>query len=148
MSTPTTRTAIVDTLHRCLFGLDSNNHALFASACLQTPSMTIIAGPITLTGWTDINAYFQRLFDLVTTHMTSNIRVELNDEEGGRAKLTANCMSYHVKPEDAMKVEDTSYTASSLYFIDLVEDGEGEWKIEKWEIKVLWTTGDIGILHG
>jgi hypothetical protein len=66
----------------------------------------------------------------------------------GRAKLTANCMSYHVKPEDAMKVEDTSYTASSLYFIDLVKDGEGVWRIERWEIRVLWTTGDIGILHG
>jgi hypothetical protein len=37
-----------------------------------------------------------------------------------------------------LKPEDTSYTAGSLYVIDLVKDGS--WKIKKWEIRIQWTT--------
>lgn len=63
--------------------------------------------------------------------------------------MTAHALSYHVRPDDALKPEDTSYTASSLYFVDLVRDSnDGLWKIKKWDIKVQWTTGDIAVLHG
>ena len=109
--------------------------------------MIFIGGGFTMEGWTAVRGLFDRAFGLVTTHITSNIRVELKDGESA-ASLTAHAISYHVRPEDTLKPEDTSYTAGSLYSIDLVKDGnDGLWKIKKWEIQVLWTTGDRTVLH-
>jgi hypothetical protein len=142
------REAVADALHRTLLGIDSNNRDLFESGCLKNESLTVVAGPFVMNGWAAMNDSFLKLFDLVTTHITSNIRVELKDG-ADTASLTAHALSYHVRPDDALKPEDTSYTASSLYFIDLVKDSnDGLWKIKKWEIKVLWTTGDSAIVHG
>ncbi|KAF1957988.1 hypothetical protein CC80DRAFT_491298 [Byssothecium circinans] len=125
------REAVADALHHCVFGIDSNNRDLFESACLKTESMTFVAGPTTIEGWTAINEACLKLFDLATSHVTSNIRVELRDS-ADTAYMTANALSYHVRPDDALKPEDTSYTASSLYFIDLVKDSnDGLWKIKK-----------------
>jgi hypothetical protein len=65
------------------------------------------------------------------------------------ASMTAHAISYHIRPDDAFKPEDTSYTASSLYNIDLIKgSNDGLWKMKKWEIKMLWTTGNIAVLHG
>ncbi|RYP15612.1 hypothetical protein DL765_005591 [Monosporascus sp. GIB2] len=141
------REAVADALHRCLLGIDSNNRDLFESGCLKNESMTVIAGPITLEGWTAISEFFLKVFVLATTHFTSNIRIELKDG-ADTASMTAHALAYHVRPDDALKQEDTSYTVSSLYFIDLVKDSnDGLWKIKKWEIKILWTTGDRAALH-
>ncbi|KAJ8113276.1 hypothetical protein OPT61_g4566 [Boeremia exigua] len=137
----TPREAVADALHRCVLGIDSNNHDLFESACLTNEEMTWIGNGINIEGWTAIKELFERLFVLVTTHTISNIQVELKSAQS--AILNAHAMSYHVRPEDAFKPEDTSYTASSLYQLELVKDvGDGLWKIKKWEAKVLWTTGD------
>jgi hypothetical protein len=131
-----------------VFGIDSNNQDLFESACLKSASMSVVAGPITIEGWTAVSEFFRRLFALVTTHAISNVRVELEDG-ADTASVTANAISYHVRPGEALQPEDTSYTASCLYFIDLVKDSnDGLWKIKTWEIKMLWTTGDRAVLHG
>ncbi|KAF2029824.1 hypothetical protein EK21DRAFT_112502 [Setomelanomma holmii] len=121
LPTLSTREAVADALYRCVLGIDNNDRALFESACLKDESMLVVAGPFKIEGWTAINDFFARLFDLITTHITSNIRVELKDN-ADTAYMTCHALSYHVKPDDALKPEDTSYTASSLYFIDLVKD--------------------------
>ncbi|KAF2627693.1 hypothetical protein BU25DRAFT_410831 [Macroventuria anomochaeta] len=142
------REAVTDALHRCILGIDSNNRDLFKSACLANEEMTFVGGGFTVEGWIAIKELFERIFVLVTTHITSNIRVEMEDG-ADTAFMTAHAISYHVRPDDALKLEDTSYTASSLYSIDLVKNGDdGLWKIKKWDIKVLWTTGDRAVLHG
>lgn len=142
------REAVADALHRCILGIDSNNRDLFESACLKDESMTVVAGPITIEGWTAISEFFLKVFDLVTTHVTSNIRIELKDG-ADTASMTAHALAYHVRPDDALKPENTSYTASCLYFIDLVKDSNDSlWKIKKWELKIQWTTGDRAILYG
>ncbi|KAH7136174.1 hypothetical protein B0J11DRAFT_520067 [Dendryphion nanum] len=144
----TPREAIADALHRCVLGLDSNNRDLFESACRKNENITVIAGAIKIEGWTAINNFFARVFAVVTTHTISNIRIELIDG-ADTAFMTAHAISYHVRPDDAFKSENASYTASSLYAIDLVKDGDDRlWKIKRWDIKVLWTTGDIAVLHG
>jgi hypothetical protein len=144
----TPREAIADALHRCVLGIDTNNQDLFESGCLKNESMALVAGPIAIDGWTAINEFFQRVFVLVTSHVISNIRIEVEDG-ADTASMTAHAISYHVRPDDALKPEDTSYTASSLYSIELVKDtDDGLWKIKKWEMKILWTTGDIAVLHG
>jgi hypothetical protein len=142
------REAVADALYRCLLGIDSNNRDLFESGCLKNESMTVIAAPFTIEGWTAISEFFLRVFVLVTTHVTSNIRIELKDG-ADTAFMSAHALAYHVRPDDALKPEDTSYTASCLYFIDLVKDSnDGLWKIKRWEIKTQWTTGDRAVLHG
>ncbi|MCJ1312306.1 hypothetical protein MMC25_005980 [Agyrium rufum] len=146
------REAVADALQRCVLGIDSNNQELFESGCLKNENMTVVLGPNTVEGWPAIKDFFQRLFTLVTTHVISNIRVELNDDGGSgadTASMTAHALAYHIRPDDALKPEDTSYTASALYDIDLVKDGkDGLWKIKRWELKVLWTTGDRAVLYG
>lgn len=109
--------------------------------------MTVVAGPFVAEGWTAITEMFQKAFVLVTTHITSNIRIKMKDS-ADTASMTAHALSYHVRPEDTLKPEDTSYTAASLYSIDLVKDDDGLWKFKKWEMRILWTTGDKAILHG
>ncbi|CAG8981508.1 hypothetical protein HYALB_00003081 [Hymenoscyphus albidus] len=142
------REAVADALYRCILGIDSNDHALFESACLKDESMAVVAGSITIEGWTAINDFFQKLFSLVTTHATSNPRIELKDG-ADTAFMTCHAFSYHIRPDDAFLPEDTSYTASSLYSLDLVRHSEdGLWRTKKWVINTLWTTGDIKILHG
>jgi hypothetical protein len=141
------REAVADALHRCILGLDSNDRDLFESACVKDESATIIAGPETIQGWRAISESMSRVFLLNTTHSITNIRVELEDG-ADTAFMTAHAIAYHVRPDDAYKPEDTSYTAGCLYFIDLVKDDtDGLWKIKKWVIKIQWTSGDITVLH-
>jgi hypothetical protein len=144
----TPREAIADTLHRAVLGLDTNDTALFSSAILTSdPALTVIAGPFTASGWPSISALFEPAFRVVTTHVVSNIRIELEDNGADKARMTAHAISYHVRPEDALKEEDTSYTASSLYDIEVVNvREEGVWKMKRWEMKVLWTVGNRGVL--
>ncbi|KAF9691913.1 hypothetical protein EKO04_010028 [Ascochyta lentis] len=144
----TPREAVADALHRCVLGIDTNNHELFESACLKDESITFVTGPFNIEGWTAFKELYQKAFAVVTTHIISNIRVELKDG-ADTASMTAHAISYHVRPEDTLKPEDTSYTAGSLYNIDLVKTGDdGLWKIKKWAIKIMWTTGDKAVLHG
>lgn len=144
----TPREAVADALHRCILGLDTNNRELFESACLKNHSMTVKAGPFTAEGWHSVNELFQRVFFVVTTHIISNIRIEL-EEGADTAFMTAHALTYHIRPEDVLKLEDTSYTAGSLYSIELVKDGHDDlWKIKTWGMKILWTTGDKAVLHG
>ena len=143
------REAIADALHRCVLGMDNKDRELFESACVKDDSMTITAGPIQLEGWAAINDFFGILSGVTTTHITSNIRIEVEDSAANTASMTAHAIAYHVRPEDALKPEDTSYTASNLYFIDLIKDSnDGLWKIKKWVFKVLWTTGHRSVLYG
>lgn len=144
----TPREAVADALYRCTVGIDTNDWDLFESACLTNEDMTVVAGPINITGWNAIRDFFKRVFVLVTTHITSNIRVELEDGANA-ASMTSHAIAYHVRPDDALKLEDISYTASCLYYIDLIKDSDdGLWKIKKWDLRVLWTTGDRAIVHG
>ncbi|KAF3002467.1 hypothetical protein E8E13_005214 [Curvularia kusanoi] len=147
-TTPTPCAAVADTLNRCILGIDSNDRALFESACLQTEEMVWIGGGFNITGWSAINALFDKLFTLVTTHTISNIRVDVGDDDSV-AHLTAHAISYHARPEDAFKEEGQMYTAASLYDIGLVRGEEdGVWRIRRWEAKVLWTRGERALLHG
>lgn len=148
LSALTQREAIADALFRCVLGIDTNDRNLFETACFKDESMLVKAGPFTIQGWSAINDFFSRVFGLITSHVISNIRIDVKDG-ADTAYMTAHALSYHVREEDALKPEDTSYTASSLYFIDMVRDSsDGLWKIKTWEMRVQWTTGDRAVLHG
>jgi hypothetical protein len=146
MSALTPREAIADTIHTAILALDTNDRALFASTCLTTsPDMTVTAGPFVAQGWSNIESLFAPVFRLVTTHVLSNMRIKFIGEDGDRAKVTAHAISYHVRPEDAMEAEGKMYTAASLYDIEVVKE-YGGWRMKRWEMRVLWTVGDRGVL--
>jgi hypothetical protein len=143
----TPREAIADALTRCVLGFDTNSRTLFESACLKDETMTIAIGPTVVQGWTAISAFVDRVFEIITTHVISNVRIAVEDG-ADTATLSAHAISYHVRPEDALKVEDTSYTAGSLYDIKLVRNADdGLWKIKRWGIEILWTVGDRAVLE-
>lgn len=114
----TAREAVADALYRCVLGLDSNDRPLFESAMVQDASARFIVGPTTLSGWPAISAAMERAFQLVTTHQVSNVRVAV-EERAEVASLTAHTLSWHVRPGEEFGVEDTSYTARCLYYVDL-----------------------------
>lgn len=149
----TPREAVTDALHRAILGLDSNDRALFASACLATDEIEWVGGGYAVRGWDAVSALFERVFALVTVHVVSNVRVSFQEFGGDRgkevkeARLTAHAVSYHVRPENKESVEERSFTGYSLYDLVLVKAEDG-WKIKRWEAKVLRTTGDRSIVHG
>jgi hypothetical protein len=68
--------AVVGALYRCVLDIDGNNLGLFESACLKNEIMIVVAGPISIEGWTAISEFVLRVFVVVTTHVTSNIRIQ------------------------------------------------------------------------
>lgn len=143
----TPREAATDALHRAVLGLDTNNRALFASACLPTEEMAWRGGGVSATGWDAVSALFGRVFDLVTIHVVSNVRVVFEGPE--TARVNAHAVSYHVRPGDEESVEERSFTGYSLYELVVVKTGEGMegWRIKVWEARVLRTTGERAIVH-
>lgn len=149
----TPREAVIDTLHRAILGLDSNDRSLFESACLTTDEMEWVGGGVSATGWDAVSALFERVFGLITMHVVSNVRVSFADagDEGGdsgEARVTAHAVSYHVRREDAESVEERSFTGYSLYDMVLVRAEDGGWRIKRWQADVLRTTGDRSVVHG
>lgn len=141
------RQAVADALYRCILGIDTNDQELFESAYLHDESASFVLGPVSINGWNNISKFLSRVFELTTTHFVTNVRVKIKGDLK-TAYMTAHVLAYHMLPEDALKVEDKSYTAGCLYFIDLVKnDADGSWKIKRWEIKQNWTTGDAGVMQ-
>lgn len=144
------REAVTDSLHRLLIGFDSNNQGLFESALVDDESIVLTSpnhplGPLEIQGSDAVVGFLSRALKLVTTHVSSNVRVQLEDS-GDKASLSCQVIAYHMRPEEALKVEDTSYTVGTLYSMDVVKDKtSGLWKTQKWTIEILWTTGDSAV---
>jgi hypothetical protein len=65
------------------------------------------------------------------------------------ATLTAQAMVYHVRAENTLEEEDTSYTTGTRYNIRIARvRAKNEWKIKERDIKVLCRIGDKAVLHG
>jgi hypothetical protein len=162
MSQPTTRTtttklpgltpreAAADALHRCILGLDTNDQTLVESAVVTDAGTSLtIDNTTTIEGWESVQPLLARTFTLVTTHVVTNVRVDMKDDDADTASLSTHAIAYHMRPEEAFVERDASYTAGALYFMDLVRDaGQGGlWKIKRWEIRRLWTSGDRTVVH-
>lgn len=144
----TPREGVIDAIHRCFTGMDTNDHELYESACLQDESMTVVIGPTTVQGWKAIREFSEKVFHIVTSHAITNIRVALEDG-AETASVTASAMAFHLRPAEAFTPEDTSYTSASVYRFEVVKDSkDGLWKIKRWEFQVLWTVGDPTVMHG
>lgn len=142
------RDQVVDALNRVLAGLDDNNVELLESGAVDDEETSFVLGEKVVKGWTYLKGYFvSKIFSLATTHSMTNIRVHFQSETS--AKVTANAIAYHSKPENAFKPENQPYITGGIYFIDVVKDEkDGLWKFKRWELKLKFTQGDSQIVFG
>lgn len=143
----TPREAITDSLYRCVLGMDINDVALFDSAFTLDSSFDL--NGTVLEGLDNIHT---KCYDLIakldTTHIISNIRIDLKDGES-KASLTASAVGQHYRQGQGKESGATQLLSGGLYYLDLIKDeGDGLWKITHWKLKSTWFNGDLGVMTG
>ncbi|KIW06829.1 uncharacterized protein PV09_02509 [Verruconis gallopava] len=148
------RDAVIDALHRSILAIDSGDVALFQTCMFNSPETTFkIVGGRTVQGSKAIEEHMvNTILPLSTLHSVTNIRVSFpnsNPEEAKEARLTANAIAYHYRPEDAFKPEHLSFTTGGMYDIEMLKDeSDGLWKAKTWTLKLNWTEGDRAAIFG
>jgi hypothetical protein len=142
----TEREAITDALYRAIISCDRNDASMLDTAFSSNPTVTIAGGP-SITG---LDALRAQLLDFVgpkdTQHIISNVRVDIKDST--TASLTCYALAQHAPPGQGPDPDGPKLMAGGEYFMDLVKDEEdGLWKIEKWELKVIWRQGDRSVMQ-
>ena len=142
-----TREAIIDVIYRFHAGFDQADRALFDS--VWTPDATLDLHGRVLTGLDAIRAgSYDRISKLDTTHLASNIRVDVKDGSS-TASMTASAMGQHFRAGEGEKEGTTQFLAGGVYHIDLVRDGkDGLWKAKYWKLNRLWNQGDMAVVTG
>ncbi|KAJ5525754.1 hypothetical protein N7494_012404 [Penicillium frequentans] len=142
----TTREAITDTIHRAVLAFDTDDKALLESSFF--PDAVFDLDGRVLNGLDEICAQsFDMVSKLDTTHFISNVRVNYI-EGASTASLTASALSQHYRPNTGKTPGATNFMAGSLYYVDVIQDTDGLWKVKTWRMKVIWATGDIGVMTG
>jgi hypothetical protein len=144
----TDREAITDALYRAVIAFDSNDVSLLNSAFITKESDVIFDFNGSVINGLD--AIRTQLFNFVgpmdTTHMINNVRVDLQDA-ASTASLSAYALAQHCPPGKGNEADGLKYLAASEYFIDLVKGCDGQWKIKKWAMKIIWTQGDASVMQ-
>jgi hypothetical protein len=141
------REAIPDALYRSIFGLDSNDKTIFESAWHQDAEF-IFDGTPPIQGLAAIlDTTFQYIgVGLDTTHMVSNVRIDLKDG-ADTAKMTAHALAQHYRKDEGLKPGATRFLTGNMYWVDLIKDkSDGLWKMTKFDMKVIWSEGDASII--
>jgi ketosteroid isomerase-like protein len=141
------REAITDALYRAILGFDNNDVSIFNSAW-SGPEVVFDLSGNNINGLDNIR---KQLLDfagpLDTTHMISNIRVDVKDGASS-ASLTAYALAQHCLLGTGREPGGRKYLAASTYSIDLVKDESDQvWKIKKWAMKIIWTQGDESVMQ-
>ena len=137
----TDREACTDAVYRVLLGLDHNDVSIFESAFEGEDVLLIFRGD-EIKGLSTIKTMFlDHVGPMATTHMLSNVRVDIKEGEKS-ASLSANGMAQHCPPGRGTEEDGPKYTTASEYFVDLVKNEDGHWKIKTWKMDVIWTQGD------
>jgi SnoaL-like domain len=148
----TPREAITDALYRALIGFDRHDIPIFTSAFAgEDVTFEIHDGsnePRTVNGLSTIqNTVLAQVGPMDTTHMISNVRVDVKDG-ADTASLTAYALAQHCPPGRGKEPDGPKFLAGAEYMIDLVRDGEdGLWKIKKWVLDVVWRQGDRAVIE-
>ncbi|KAI8721648.1 SnoaL-like domain-containing protein [Fusarium sp. LHS14.1] len=141
------REAIPDALYRSIIGLDSNDKAIFESAWHQDAQF-IFDGTPPIEGLAAILATTFQLIGagLDTTHMVSNVRIDLKDG-ADTAKMTAHALAQHYRKGEGWKPGAERFLTGNMYWIDLIKDkSDGLWKMTKFHMKAIWGEGDASII--
>ncbi|KAF5012499.1 hypothetical protein FDECE_1452 [Fusarium decemcellulare] len=141
------REAIPDALYRSIIGLDTNDQTIFESAWHKDAVFIFDGNPAIET----LDGILATTFKLIgssldTTHMVSNVRIDVKDG-ADTAALTAHALAQHYRKGEGRNPQASRFLTGSLYNVDLVKDkSEGLWKITRFELNVIWNEGDPSIL--
>lgn len=96
-------------------------------------------------------AIHEQSFDFVskldTTHHPSGIRVEFSSDGGEAAKVCCSFIAYHWRQGEGMKEGALRFTVGGYYFVDVEKDAaDGLWKAKRFEVRALWTEGDVQVM--
>jgi hypothetical protein len=143
------REAIADALYRAAIASDHHDSELFNSAWAgEDVSMEIhddqkrVLQSLSLIR----KIVFNRVGPMDTTHNISMVRVNYQDG-ADTASLTATSTAQHASPGTGRDPNGIKYTVGGEYFVDLIEDDAGIWKIKKLVLKVIWTSGDASLMQ-
>ena len=141
----TEREAIADALYRCTLGLDTDDITLFDSAFTPTASFTVNGR--TFEGLSALHENcFTPVSKLDTTHFMTNMRINI-DNSDTKAFMMCTTLSYHFRKGKGLEPNQPKLLAGSLYYLDLVKDSDGSWKIEDWKAKSTWAEGDWAVVQ-
>lgn len=148
----TPREAVADAMYRAIYGADTNDYNLFASAWAKdTPDSNTFTRPLgnetlDMTGMTEINEkLWGPLSKLDTHHTLGNVRVDIKDD-GKTAYLTTYSLAQHHRLGEGPDVEKKGMLAGTTYFVDIVKEEDGVWRMKKWAVGINWLEGDLSIV--
>lgn len=155
--------AIADTIHRFVEALDDSNIDLLSSAftpdaVFDLSEMKALNPDYSATvGREAIVAQLSSVvFPMDTTHMVTNIRSRLLQEEpraaaegapavARRARVTAYALAQHWRPgQGPSHLFGNDFLNGNRYDADLVFDGE-VWRFERFRLRTAWAKGDRGV---
>ena len=144
------REAVADTLHRVLMAFDRNDQEMFESAFAGKAVLDIRDGGLPDATY-DLAEVREKLLGFVgsldTTHMISNMRVYLEDN-ATTASLSALVLAQHCPRGRGRESTGPKYTVAEDHQLDLEKSSQdGLWKIKKWDLDVMWRSGDGTVMH-
>ncbi|RDL30233.1 Uncharacterized protein BP5553_10511 [Venustampulla echinocandica] len=152
----TGREAVVDAMHRCVMGFDTDDTALFDSSFM--PDGVFEVNGRAMKGLPEIHAIgLAIIFKLDTTHLVTNVRVHMRTgtsksgaaEEENEASLTATVLSQHFDRGKGMEPDQRNLLSGTLYRGELIRDDvDGLWKFSHLQIKSTWVQGDYSVVGG
>lgn len=147
----TPREAVADAMYRALIAFDRNDPSIFDSVFAEE-DVTLELNASERKSYTGLSAIrtglFDRLGPMDTTHMVSNVRVDVEDG-ADTAFLTAYTQGQHCPPGRGRELDGPKYLACGETSLSLVRDGkDGLWKIKKWVTEVIWAQGDPSVMQG
>ncbi len=148
LSSLSQREAIIDAVNRALIGCDRFDTLIFNSAWAGEDVVFEIHDreKRVFEGLSSIHTYvFDKVGPMDTTHNISAVRVDVQDG-ADTAHVTATAMAQHCPPGRGKEPDGPKYTVGGQYFLDLVKDEAGQWKITKWVLNVIWNQGDPSVM--
>lgn len=140
------REAIADAMYRVVIGLDTANLALFQSAWSKDSPVLFDMGTGAMNGLDEITSkMYSFIAPLDTHHSLSNIRIDF--QPGAKtAYMTAYALAQHHRTGEGVNTSSQHLTSGSHYYIDVVEDKDGVWRVTNWRMTVVWLDGDGSIV--
>lgn len=139
------RDAIKDALYRFLTGMDTNDAALFDSAFTADAKWALNRRDLDGLPAIHADCYDSVISQLDTTHYATNIRIHVADDEK-TATLSALYQAQHYRGGRGKVGGATSFVTGGQYWMQLVKEEEGLWKIKVFKMRSIWSEGDVTIM--
>jgi len=143
-----TREAIADALYRCVQGIDTNDLTMFKSSVIDLNKFKLDMNGAEIQGEEIImEAVFNFVGPMDTTHTISNIRIDVEDDAADTASMTAYAVARHHRQGEGMDPTTPHFTSGGIYTLDLIKDSnDGAWKVANWAVKFVWCDGDASMM--